>query len=197
MFFCTPPTSEDRHLCCLYEHCGHNDFYFVRYWYSSVITNVLRWDINTPSRFHLPHLMLLRLDSVAKWFPLMVSFLLFIEISSPTVSFSMQRRRLQCVAKQVYMCLRSGWLSLLMKRCQSLYLCLRRFSCSWGTVAELWKNYCLWFRFFFLKLLKAAELVGGWQTGWHHITVALCSVVLDKCASQVFVLVFFFTAERM
>lgn len=67
-FSCTPPTSEDRHLCCLYEHCGNNDFYFVRYWYSSVITNVLCWDINTPSRFHLPHLMLLRLDSVAKWF---------------------------------------------------------------------------------------------------------------------------------
>lgn len=68
MFFCTPPTGVDRHLCCLYEHCGHNDFYFVRYWYSSPITNVLCWDIDTPSRFHLPHLMLLRLDSVAKWF---------------------------------------------------------------------------------------------------------------------------------
>lgn len=67
-FFCTPPTSADRHLCCLYEHCGHNASYFVRNWYSSVITNVLCWDINTPSRFHLPHLMLLRLDSVAKWF---------------------------------------------------------------------------------------------------------------------------------
>lgn len=37
--------------------------------------------------------------------PLMVSFLLFIEISSPTVSFLTERRRLQCVAKQVYMCL--------------------------------------------------------------------------------------------
>lgn len=47
----TPPlASEDRHLRCLYQHCGNNAVYFGKgAWFSSLIANVLCWDISTPS----------------------------------------------------------------------------------------------------------------------------------------------------
>lgn len=90
-FFWTPPTSEKTAApntsWCLYAHCIDNDFYFGKNWFSSAITNVLCCDINTPSHFHLPHLMLAKIGFCCQMVQLMISFLFFIEMSNPSVFF--------------------------------------------------------------------------------------------------------------